>query len=402
MENRKFKIQIDFSRNLIFIEKLVNTPISVNIELKSDDIFSYKWESKFIFKNHRFWYGTNINILELNNIHIYIYNNDYVQHEFFKNRNKIGGLIKPVLLNIHNRVGLGDAIAITPTIRKLSKIYNQKISIRGYKEYFEFYKNNPYVNWYYDNNDQPMPDDSENLSCYEIFHIMYGSNPTRVYYTEFKRLVAFEVGIGIKEDELFYDYIPEDFDKIDLPEKYVCINPAIRGIDRNFKNKKEDWQKLVYMLNDLGYYVVSIGKESYYKLDIKLGIDLTGKDCQKNLSQTWHIINNSIGFISFDCGVYIFAGSTNTHLFEIGWMGDPYYHQAVRNGSRYYRYTYIKGECDTLCLFDYSFDVDEHSTVTNRRPTQVCLLNKEFVCIPTPDKVAYIVDQEIKNKYLQN
>jgi ADP-heptose:LPS heptosyltransferase len=45
-------------------------------------------------------------------------------------------------------------------------------------------------------------------------------------------------------------YQPNEFEHIELPEKYVCISTEIRRIDRTWT--KEKWQNLVDKLNDKG------------------------------------------------------------------------------------------------------------------------------------------------------
>ena len=126
----KFKTKIDFIKNLIYVECIVDETLTVDIDLYSDKENIFSWKNIQYSYRNEFWYGLTIKFEDIYNIHIKIHNDNYYQEDFFKNRNKYGNFIKPVLLNICNKVGLGDIICLTPTIRKLSKIYNNKISDR--------------------------------------------------------------------------------------------------------------------------------------------------------------------------------------------------------------------------------------------------------------------------------
>ena len=193
-----------------------------------------------------------------------------------------------------------------------------------------------------------------------------------------------------KDEELETVYFPDEFIPIELPEKYVCINTGIRGPERSWE--KEKWQSLVNQLNNDGIYVVSIGRDSgepikpYHNLDIKLGLDLCGNSLQNSLSQTWHIINKSDIFISFDTGLYLFAGTTDTHILMLGWCGDPYYHQSYRNGSKYYKFSTVRGECSEYCLTDPKWDLLEHGNLKLRHVAPKCELGIDFRCKPTVEQ----------------
>ena len=50
--------------------------------------------------------------------------------------------MKDILLNIHG-YGMGDALCATPALRKLSKAYGAKISVKS--KYPFLFKNNPHV-----------------------------------------------------------------------------------------------------------------------------------------------------------------------------------------------------------------------------------------------------------------
>ena len=296
--------------------------------------------------------------------------------------------IKPIGIYVVNQLGLGDFMAITPILRKLYNIYEQKIAIFGFSLYEEFLKNNPYVEKFYVHGTYNLDDFKENYDIYNIFD----DNWNAYYYYDLRQLCARSFDLYLKESEMKYDYFPDEYIPIEeLPMKYVCINPYKTGIDRNWEIEK--WQELIDKLNNDEIYVVTIGKGDenkngdFYHLNIKFGIDLCGDKRQNNLSQTWYIINKSEMFISFDCGMYILAGTTNTQIVQLGWYGDEYYHQSIRNKSRNYKYSCVRGNCDVYCLTDPKFDLLSHGNIKSRHLVQQCVLNRNFICKPDVNSV---------------
>jgi ADP-heptose:LPS heptosyltransferase len=273
---------------------------------------------------------------------------------------------------------------ISPTIRKLYESYGEKITVFGYEIYKEFFKNNPYIEKYFVHGEYEEKLKDE----YELFNV-FDTNWNSYYYYDLRQLAARGIDFSLKESEMTIDYVPDEFQHIDLPENYICLNPYISGIDRTWM--KEQWQDLVDKLNNDGINVVTIGKgipdENYYKLNIKKGLDIAGKECQGNLSQTWHIINKSNYFVSFDCGMYILASTTDSHIVLLGWYGDPYYHAPIRNGIRYHNFSHVRGNCDVYCLTDPKFDIEVHGSIRNRHQVQICMLDRDFICKPSPDAV---------------
>lgn len=286
-------------------------------------------------------------------------------------------------INVVNQIGLGDFIAITPLLRKLYYIFNEKITIFCHSNYREFLNNNPYVENFYIHGEYNL-DDFKNYDIYNIF-----DNWNSYYYYDFRQLCANSIGIYLKDTEMGYDYYPDEYNLIDeLPEKYICLNPYTTGPDRNWEIEK--WQELVDKLNEQNISVVTIGKGKngpFHHLNIKLGIDLCGDERQNNLSQTWHIINKSSAFISYDCGMYIFAGTTNTQIIQLGWYGDHYLHAPVRNGKRFEKYSCVRGNCDVFCLTDPKYDFIEHGNIKTRHAVWTCVLNKNFSCKPNVEEV---------------
>lgn len=374
MNKLDFNIRYDFIENKFYItsnKDFLN--VNVNVFSFDKDRIIYNTTLNFI-KNITYW--VSVNTINERGLYLELINNQNSFFESVKLRDINGGLIKPVVLNVVKRLGVGDFMWITPLIRKLYKIYNQKITIIGYPEYEEFCKNNPYINEFIIKGLFNI-----DLTKYEVFDIFseYG-----VPYWQFNitQLAATGVGINLKDDELQLDYFPDEYVNIsELPQNYVCINPRIISPDRTWE--KEKWQKLIYLLNSNNISVVAIGKEdSYQDLIINNGINLVNDAIQNNLSQTWHILNKSKFFVTFDTGIYILAGTTKTHIIQLGWNHDPYWHKPMNN-----KYSHIRGDCDIYCASDLSIYVDRISTISILPKLGGCLKNINFACKPQPEMV---------------
>jgi len=301
-------------------------------------------------------------------------------------------IVKQLSIFVDKELGVGDFMAVTPFIRKLYNIYNRKVDVYGYPQYENFLKNNPYVNNFYNRllyNKEDINNKNDNFNVFEDVGVAY-------FYSDLRQLAAKDAKITLREEELGLDYFPDDYIDIkDLPNDYVCINPRLIYPDRTFRDKY-DWQRLVDKINDKGIYVVAIGvgpSEHYDNLDIKLGVNLVYDERQNSMSQTWHIINKSKCFITFDTGIYILAGTTDTNILLNGWTTDPWFHMPFRKGSRYYKFYTIRGNCDIYCTSDPKTNVDVFGTIKLMHKSNECVLNKNHECIPTVDM---IVDKLIK------
>lgn len=373
---------MDFYNNRIYIKSLSNKYDNVLVEIKSNNNIIYSIVNN-IPHGYIYWYEPSEKFSNFDSISVDIkYDNNIIVSEYFRIKNKYGAIIKPVSIWTDFSVGMGDYFAATPLIRKLYNIYNRKIDIYTYPSHFEVIKDNKYIN----SLNSVYEHDIETVKNSSDFFKIFDHSSNAYYYSDLRQLAAKEAGMTLKEEEMEYDFIPEKYIQIEnLPVKYVCLNPRIAGVDRSWE--KQQWQELIYKLNDSGVYVVTIGRTDYYNLDIRLGVDIAGKEYQNSLSQTWHVINKSEIFVGFDTGVYILAGSTDTHILHMGWYGDPYYHQAIRNGNRNYKFTQVRGNCDVYCLTDPIFDINEHGTIKYRHPVWRCELDRNFICKPDVDSV---------------
>ena len=401
---KDFSFKIDIYTNMLNIylinKEYENKPLQFIVRNGSEIIY----KENFLLAIEFFFFTNKLVFSNLNFVTFEIHYNDIkIYDEEFRFRDKYNPLKMPAV-RVYNVMGLGDLMTMTPAVKKLHEIYKQKVTIilsshraahnNLVNEYFiEFIKNNPHVNKVFNWDTFTDPENK-----YEIYHI-FDSDWNAYYYCDLKQLCASKCGFTLKEDELNMIYVPDEYIPIDLPKEYVCISPAIRGPERSWD--KDQWQKLVNILNKNNIPVVSIGRDSgedikhYYNLDIELGMDLCGKDCQNSLSQTWYIINNSNVFVTFDTGLYIFAGTTDTHILLCGWPADPFTHQSYRKGSKYYKFSHIRGNCNEFCLNDPKWDLMEHGNLKLRHPGPTCELGINYACKPSVDQVF----SEIMNIY---
>jgi hypothetical protein len=296
--------------------------------------------------------------------------------------------MKNVCIDVLGCRALGDTLAVTPTLRKLYQTYGKKISIATHHP--ELFKNNPYVdNVFVDINDFI-------LNEYETFiSFNVGYNPNGVCYKhnamDIRQLHAVNLGFMLTKDEMSMDYFPDDIDPIEnLPEKYVLIHPVQNWNSRTWNAKK--WQMLTKILNEKGIAVVSVGKDSselggsnvdkpVFNFNIDLGLNLMNKT---SLSQTWHLINNSMCFITMDSGLLHLAGTTDVEIIQLGSSINPEFRSPIRNGSQDYKYHYVLGGCGIHCASDMKYGVREWGTIQGIPSLVDCLENKPtFECHPS-------------------
>jgi len=393
-----FKIRINESK--VYVKSLTNRYDNITINIKSwNDLINYTTPSFFI-KDVEMWFAPLMNIKDQEGITVSLYNGDIlIQSEKFRFKSIYQQNIKPICVVVIEELGLGDFMWATPFIKKLSLLYQQKVTVFGYPQYYEFIKNNPYVdnffiyNKNYPSNDDPdrnkkiYESDVENVKElekeYEVFKIFEYIQPPVYYNMDHRQYCASSAGLTLKEKELDIIYSPEEYQKIEnLPDEYVLLYPRKMNWINRFVDR-ETLQELINLLNSINISVVLIGKDDdscYYDLDVKLGLNLVGQDCQNSLSQTWHLINKSQVFITADSSMYLLAGSTDTNILLTGWALNPYNHELFRNGVRNYKSYIVKGTCPVYCLNDYN--ILSNGSIRGQFGSINCILNTNFSCKP--------------------
>ena len=296
--------------------------------------------------------------------------------------------MKDVCIDVLGCRALGDTLAVTPTLRKLYYTYGKKISVATHHPYL--FSNNPCV-------DQIFTEVTDVLKeTHEVFvSFNVGYHPNGVCYKhntmDIRQFHAINLGFMLTKDEMGMDYIPKSIEKIEgLPEKYVLIHPVQNWNSRTWDAK--NWQMLTKLLNQKGIAVVSIGKDSselggsnvdkpVFNFPIDLGLNLMNNT---DMDQAWHLIHNSMCFITMDSGLLHLAGTTDAEIIQLGSSINPEFRSPFRRGSQQYKYHYVVGGCGLNCASDMKYGVREWQSIQGIPSLVNCLERKDtFECHPT-------------------
>jgi hypothetical protein len=108
-----------------------------------------------------------------------------------------------------------------------------------------------------------------------------------------------------------------------------------------------------------------------------------------------------------DSGILHLAGTTDTHIIQLGSSIDHRLRSPYRNGTQDYKYSYISGECKLLCASDMKYNIRHNGNHKIMPPVAFCLERQETIgqdidpdpnlykCHPTVDQVF----EEIKKNY---
>lgn len=305
--------------------------------------------------------------------------------------------MKKICLNLSEANAIGDTLCSTPVLRKIYHSYNSKVVV--VTKHPDLFKYNPYVEKVYESNSINMDYINEHFITHNSFYENGQKNNRGIEFKhntiDIRQYHAIKLGFMLTKDEMGLDYIPDEFEPIDgLPEKYVLIHPVQNWPSRTWD--AVNWMTLTEKLNDKGISVVSIGKDSsetgffnvskpIFNFKIKNGLNLMNKT---TISQSWHLINKSICFITMDSGLLHLAGTTDCEIIQLGSSINPEFRAPYRNGSQQYKYHYVGGTCPLMCASDMKYGVKEWGDIQGVPPLIKCLENKPtFECHPTVDKV---------------
>jgi ADP-heptose:LPS heptosyltransferase len=305
--------------------------------------------------------------------------------------------MKKICLDLTEAKAIGDTLCSTPVLRKLYDSYNSKIIV--VTDFPELFKNNPLVEKVYQSSSINRDFINSNFISHNSFYENGQKNNKGIEFKhnriDIRQYHAIKLGFMLTKDEMGLDYIPDTFEPINkLPEKYVLIHPVQNWPSRTWDAVK--WMELTKRLNEQNISVVSIGKESsevgffnvkkpIFNFEIKNGINLMNKT---TLSQSWHLIDKSMCFITMDSGLLHLAGTTDSNILQLGSSINKEFRAPYRNGSQDYKYHYVGGGCSLFCGSDMKYGVKEWGDIQGVPPLINCLENKPtFECHPSVDQV---------------
>ena len=305
--------------------------------------------------------------------------------------------MKKICLDLTEAKAIGDTLCSTPVLRKLYDSYNSKIIV--VTDFPELFKNNPLVEKVYQSSSINRDFINSNFISHNSFYENGQKNNKGIEFKhnriDIRQYHAIKLGFMLTKDEMGLDYIPDTFEPINkLPEKYVLIHPVQNWPSRTWDAVK--WMELTKRLNEQNISVVSIGKESnevgffnvkkpIFNFEIKNGINLMNKT---TLSQSWHLIDKSMCFITMDSGLLHLAGTTDSNILQLGSSINKEFRAPYRNSSQDYKYHYVGGGCSLFCGSDMKYGVKDWGDIQGVPPLINCLENKPtFECHPSVDQV---------------
>ena len=314
--------------------------------------------------------------------------------------------MKPILLNLSDCRSIGDIICSTPTLKNLYESYGKKIIVSTH--FPEIFEGNPYVEKTYSHNALNADYVNDNFIVHTTFDNIGKKNERGVEMKhnrmDIRQFHAINLGFMLSKDEMQCEFYPKPYQDIsNLPEKYVLIHPVQNWPNRTWTAL--NWMQLTKKLNDLNINVVSIGKDSSetgffdiqkptFNFEIDKGLNLINKT---SLSQAWHLIQNSICFITMDSGLLHLAGTTDANIIMLGSAINPEFRKPYRNGDQNYKLDYIVGSCELSCASNMKHGVNEWGSIQGVPPLIGCLENKKtFECHPSLenvyDKIIKLID----------
>lgn len=309
--------------------------------------------------------------------------------------------MKQVFLNLEECNGLGDLICSTPTIKKLYESYGQKIYVISKMP--ELFKKNPYVEKSYKISSIDIEYFNSNFIMHNSFYNMGKKNERGIEYKhnriDIRQLHAINLGFMLTKDEMECFYQPTEPCKYEIPNrKYVVIHPVVTWESRTWR--EENWIKLTETLQEKGFDVVAIGKDSsetgffhvqkpVFNLQTTNLINLLNKT---SISDCWHLINGAECFVTMDSGLMHLAGTTNTSIVHLGSSIIPEFRIPWRNGVQGYKHSYVHGTCPLFCASDMKYGIREWGDIQGVPPLIRCLENKPtYECHPSVEKVIDVI-----------
>lgn len=305
--------------------------------------------------------------------------------------------MKNICLDLSECNGLGDLICATPTIKKISEAYNKKILVISKMP--EIFKLNPYVERSIKVSSIDMGFVKENYIVHNSFYNVGKKNERGIEYKhntiDIRQFHAINLGFMLGKDEMECFYLPTAELSFELPQTpYILIHPVSTWPSRTWS--AENWMNLTKELNERGYNVVSIGKDSsetgffnvqkpVFNFEIEKGINLMNKT---SISDCWHLMINASAFVTMDSGLLHLAGTTDVPIIHLGSSIKPEFRIPYRDNRQDYKYHYVRGGCGLECASNMKYGVETWGNIQGVQPLIGCCEKKEsYECHPSVKQV---------------
>jgi hypothetical protein len=273
----------------------------------------------------------------------------------------------------------GDLLYTTPIVKYISKIYGYKISIET--DFPSIFINNPYIENIFDSTKGEFLDETYlKYNCFFHNFAEIQKQIRKMYLTDYW---STQLGFILTPEEKTMEFYPNNID-IEIPSgKYIVVNPSKTWECRTWDI--QNWQTLTDTLVKTGLKVVIVGKDILYGDDLKssLSVNINNDNIinlvnKLDLSQLWHIVNNSTAVVTMNAGLLPFAGTTDAHIIQLGGAIHPHYRTPYRYGTQNYKHTFIGGKCKLFCQSDIKYNIYENFPITrwNGFPAPHCYEHK--------------------------
>jgi ADP-heptose:LPS heptosyltransferase len=211
---------------------------------------------------------------------------------------------------------------------------------------------------------------------------------------DIRQFHAIHLGFMLAKDEMDCYYRPIEEAKNKIEDRYVLIHPVQTWVTRTWD--AQNWIELTKRLNEKGIKVVSIGRDSsetgffnvkkpVFDFKIANGLNLMNKT---SISECWHLISNSICFVTMDSGLLHLAGTTDANIIHLGSSIKAEFRIPYRNGSQSYKYNYVRGGCGIECASNAKYGIKEWGDIQGVAPLIKCLEDKPTMeCQPNVEQV---------------
>ncbi len=260
---------------------------------------------------------------------------------------------------VNESPSLGDCIAWTPYVIEFQKIHQCIIDFyTPYSDMLDNSSKNINILEYHKKNNS-----EEYYASYELGYYYEDLNrAAKDARTQNLQEVAANI-LGLKYKEIRTEIKINNKDR-KISEKYICISTASTSACKHWQ-RKNGWQDVVNYLNNMGYKVVVIQKESLDYMDLQ-GLDNVIHPKTNNIQEAISWLINCEFFIGIGSGISWLSWALNKKVILISGFSKPF---AEFNTP----YRIINNSVCNGCWNDINFKFDASNW-------KWCPRNKDFEC----------------------